>query len=97
MARPAAQAQNLGMRTVSGKVLDASSAPVAGATVFLKEVKSKTIRSYTSTGDGHFYFAQVNKAEDYDLWAEKDGKRSATKTVSSWDSRTDFPAELKLK
>jgi hypothetical protein len=36
-------------------------------------------------------------AEDYDLWAEKDGKKSATRTVSSWDSRADFECELKLK
>jgi hypothetical protein len=46
---------------------------------------------------GHFYFAQVNMAEDYDLWAEKGGKKSATKTVSSWDSRKTFVNDLKLK
>jgi hypothetical protein len=36
-------------------------------------------------------------AEDYELWAEKDGKRTATKTVSSWDARKDFETELKMK
>jgi hypothetical protein len=34
---------------------------------------------------------------DFDLWAEKDGKKSAAKTVSSWDDRKEFVSELKLK
>jgi hypothetical protein len=92
-----AQAQNLGQRVVTGKVVDASSAPVAGATVFLRDLKTKLIRSYTSAADGKFRFTQVNMAEDHELWAEKDGKKSATKTVSSWDTRKEFDCELKLK
>ena len=93
----AAWAQNIGMRTVSGTVLNASSDPVSGATVFLKDEKSKTIRSFVSTADGHFHFAQVDMSIDFDLWAEKDGKKSAIKTVSSWEARKDFIADLKLK
>ncbi len=94
---PQAAAQNLGERTVSGTVLSAASTPVAGATVFLKNEKTKAIRSFTSIENGHFQFSQVNKDQDFDLWAEKDGKKSSVKTVSSWDSRTDFVADLKLK
>ena len=92
-----AQAQNLGERTVSGAVLDSASNPVLGATVFLKNQKSKTIRSFTSVANGHFYFAQVNKADDFDLWAEKNGKKSEVKTVSSWDDRTQFVTDLRMK
>jgi hypothetical protein len=92
-----AHAQNLGERTVTGTVLDAAAEPVQGATVFLKNQKSKTIRSFTSLANGHFYFAQVNKAEDFDLWAEKNGKKSEVKTVSSWDDRSDFVSDLRLK
>lgn len=92
-----AQAQNLGQRVVLGTVVDSGSAPVVGATVFLKDLKSKSIRSYTSAPDGRFRFTQVNMAEDHELWAEKDGKKSATKTVSSWDARKEFETELKLK
>jgi hypothetical protein len=93
----AALAQNTGDRAVSGTVLDDASHPVPGATVFLKDQKTKTIRSFTSIANGHFYFAQVNKVKDFDLWAEKDGKKSAVKTVSSWDARTEFISDLKLK
>ena len=97
LAPPSALAQNLGQRVVSGAVLDADSAPVVGATVFLKNEKTKAIRSYTSTEMGHYYFAQVNMAQDYDLWAEKNGKKSPTKVVSTWDSRKEFVSDLKLK
>ena len=93
----AAQAQNLGQRVVTGSVIDADSATVPGATVFLQNLKTKSIRSYTSVKDGRFRFAQVNMSDDYDLWAEKDGKKSAIKTVSSWDARKEFETELRIK
>jgi Carboxypeptidase regulatory-like domain len=93
----AGRAQNLGQRAVNGSVVDADSTPVVGATVFLRNSKTKSIRSYTSTKEGRFRFVQVNMSEDYDLWAEKDGRKSATKTVSSWDTRKEFECELKLK
>jgi hypothetical protein len=92
-----AQAQNLGQRVVMGAVVDANSVPVASATVFLRDLKSKNLRSYTTTDKGRFRFAQVNMAEDHELWAEKDGKKTAVKTVSSWDTRKEFEVELKLK
>jgi hypothetical protein len=93
----AAWAQNIGMRTVSGTVLNENSQPVPEATVFLRNDKTKTIRSFDSTAEGHFHFAQVDMSTDFDLWAEKDGRKSATKTVSSWDARKDFISDLKLK
>jgi len=96
MAPSSAQAQSTNTRVVSGAVLDGDE-PVTGATVFLKNQKSKSIRSYSSAEKGHFYFAQVTMVDDYDLWAEKGGKKSAVKTVSSWDSRKEFVSDLKLK
>jgi hypothetical protein len=93
----AAQAQNLGQRVVMGAVVDANSAVIPSATVFLKDLKSKAIRSYTTTERGRFRFAQVNMAEDHELWAEKGGKKTAVKTISSWDTRKEFEVELKLK
>ena len=92
-----AHAQNLGQRTVTGAVLTSDSQPVPGATVFLKNQKTKAIRSFTSSRDGRFHFAQVNMSSDFDLWAEKDGRKTAVKTVSSWDARKDFETELRLK
>jgi hypothetical protein len=92
-----AYAQNVGQRSVSGLVVDNDSAPVQGATVFLKNSKTKAIRSYTSASNGRFRFAQVNMTDDYDLWAEKDGKKTPTKTVSSWNASKEYETELKMK
>jgi hypothetical protein len=97
IAVPAAQAQNIGQRVVNGSVFDAESGAVMGATVFLRNTKTKSIRSYTSTKDGRFRFAQVDMSEDFDLWAEKGGKKSPIKTISSWDTRKEVETELKLK
>lgn len=92
-----AEAQNLGQRSVMGTVVDGGSQPVVGATVFLKNQKTKAIRSFTSTKDGRFHFAQVDMSTDFELWAEKEGKKTTVKTVSSWDARKQFETELKMK
>jgi len=92
-----AWAQNFGERVVSGTVVDAKSDPVSGATVFLENEKTKTIRSFDTDAQGHFNFAQVDMSQDFDLWAEKGKLKSATKIVSSWDARTKWVSDLKLK
>lgn len=96
-AAPAAQAQNLGQRVVQGVALDGDSKEVMGATVFLRNSKTKVIRSYTTQQGGRFRFVQVKMSDDYDLWAEKDGKKSTSKTISSWDTRKDVEVELRFK
>ena len=92
-----AAAQNFGQRTIQGKVLDDRDAAVGGATVFLKNLKNRDIKSFTSIADGSFRFAQVGMVDDYEVWAEQGKKRSATKTVSSFDSRKLLEFDLKLK
>lgn len=94
---PQAQAQNIGQRVVSGTVVDDAGTIQVGATVFIKDLKTKSLRSYTTPADGKFRFTQVNMAEDHEVWAEFNGKKSPVKTVSSWDARKLFEVELRLK
>lgn len=91
------QAQNFGQRTIQGKVLGESDSSVAGATVFLQNVKTRGIKSFTSTPDGSFRFAQVGMVDDYEVWAEKGKKKSSVKSVSSFDTRKELNFDLKLK
>jgi hypothetical protein len=92
-----AQAQNFGQRNIQGKVLDDTETPVGGATVFLKNNKTRNVKSFTSTRDGAFRFAQVGMVDDYEVWAESGKKKSPVKTVSSFDSRKQVEFDLKLK
>ena len=97
LAVPAAEAQNFGQRTLQGKVLADTGAPVGGATIFLKNLKTRDVKSFTSTPDGAFRFAQVGMVDDYEVWAELAKKKSAVKTISSFDSRKLLDFDLKLK
>jgi Carboxypeptidase regulatory-like domain len=92
-----AEAQNFGQRIIQGKVVDDTGTLVGGATVFLKNVKTRSVKSFNSTSDGSFRFAQVGMVDDYEVWAEQGKKKSAVKTVSSFDSRKQLDIELKLK
>ena len=88
-----AQAQ----RVVQGKVIGTSGQPQPNAVVYLKNDKSNDIKSFISIKDGSFRFGQLSSDTDYEVWAEYQGKKSASKTVSSFDSRKAFSFELKLK
>lgn len=97
LGAPVAQAQNFGQRTISGKVVDQTETPTGGATVFLKNLKTKNVKSFTSQPDGTFRFAQVGMVDDYEVWAERGKVKSNVRTISSFDSRKEVEFDLKLK
>ncbi len=84
-------------RSVQGKVLGQSDEGKAGAVVYLKDVKTLTIRSAISTQDGTYRFGQLSDGTDYELWAELEGKKSPTRSVSSFDQKKQNIINLKLK
>jgi hypothetical protein len=97
VAQIAAEAQNFGQRTIAGRILVAEEQPVKGATVFLRNLKTRAIRTYTTDEKGHFRFAQISMAEDQEVWAELNGQKTPVKTVSTWDTRKQVDLELTLK
>src|SRR6185312_9949807 len=70
-------------RTVQGKVVDRSDAPIKGAVVYLKDDHTLAVKSAISDDDGSYRFGQLAQNTDYELWATSDGKKSNTKTISS--------------
>jgi hypothetical protein len=83
-------------RTVDGKVLDKSGAPVKGAIVYLKDVRSAQVKSAIALDDGSYRFVQLAQNTDYELWAQIDNRKSKTKAISSFDSRNNFHFTLQI-
>ena len=85
------------LRTVRGVVVDKSTeAPVPSAVVFLRNTRTNAVRSYIADEEGNYRFSGLDPNVDYEIHAEKDGAKSNTRTVSSFDSRKDIVLNLKL-
>jgi len=84
------------LKTVRGVVLDKSENPVPTGVVFLKNLRTNQVRSYIADSQGNYRFSGLDPNSDYELHAEKDGAKSQTRSVSSFDARMDIVLTLKL-
>jgi len=89
-------AQQQAQRVVQGKVEDKSDAGLKGATVYLKDEHTLAVKSYVTGDDFTYRFGQLTQTADYQLWAELNGKKSAVKNISSFDTRAEFNITLKI-
>jgi hypothetical protein len=84
------------LRTVRGIVVDKGESPVQGGVVFLKNLRNNQVRSYIADNEGLFRFSGLDPNADYEVHAEKDGAKSPTRQVSSFDNRKEIVLTLKL-
>lgn len=83
-------------RTVSGQVTDQDDSPLADAVVYLKNTKTLAIKSYISEANGNYHFSSLAPNVDYEVYAEYKDHRSPTRTLSSFDSRSQVTFNLKI-
>ena len=84
-------------KSVSGIVTDAGGSPVPGAVVQLKNTKTLQVRSFIAKEMGEYYFQGLATDVDYELKADFNGKSSATRQLSSFDSHAEAKINLQLK
>ncbi len=83
-------------RTLTGSVLDKSDQPVADAVVYLKNTKTLTVRTFIAQKDGSYRFPGLANNVDYEVYAERNGKKSDTKVLSQFDDRTQARINLRM-
>jgi hypothetical protein len=74
-------------KMLSGVVTDKGDKPIPGAVVYLKNMKTLAVKSFFADKEGAYRFPQLSLYTDYEVYAEKDGKKSSTKSVSQFDDR----------
>ena len=84
------------MRTLQGFVLGNGDSPLADAIVYLKNTKTLSVKTFISEKDGTYRFNALSPNVDYEVYAEYKGKKSGTKTLSSFDSRRQVTINLRI-
>jgi Carboxypeptidase regulatory-like domain len=83
-------------RTLTGKVLDKHDNPVVNSVVYLSNTRTHAVTSYIVGPDGSYQFPQLSPNVDYEVYAQYQGRKSDTKTVSQFDDRKQVNIVLRI-
>ena len=84
------------LRTLNGNVRNKADQVLPGAVVYLKNTKTLSVKSAYTDDKGEFHFHALSPNIDYEVYAEYQGTRSQTKTMSSFDSRAVVNMDLRI-
>lgn len=82
-------------RLLFGKVLDQNDSPVPGAVVYLTNTRTHAVKTYIVSEEGTYRFPGLSTV-DYEVYAEFDGHKSDTKSVSQFDDRPQVYVDLRV-
>ena len=74
------------VRNLSGSITDAGHEPIRGAVVELRNTTTNLVVTYITDASGHYSFKRLNGNTDYEVWVLFRGNRSATRSISKFDS-----------
>jgi hypothetical protein len=83
-------------RLLTGRVADRQDNPLSGAVVYLTDTRTRAIKSFIVSEDGMYRFPALSRNDDYEVYAQFQGKKSDTKTVSQFDDRPQLNINLKI-
>ena len=82
-------------RLLYGKVLDQQDNPVSGAIVYLTNTRTHAVKTYIVGQEGTYRFPGLTNV-DYEVYAQLNGRKSDTKSVSQFDDRSQVYIDLKI-
>ncbi len=74
-------------RSLQGQVMGHNDAPLEKAIVYLKNTRSLAVKTYITDANGNYQFNSLTPNTDYEVYADYNGQKSDTKTLSGFDSR----------
>jgi hypothetical protein len=83
-------------RLLTGKVTDRQDAPLSNAVVYLANTRTRTVKTFIVGQDGTYRFPALSPNVDYEVYAQYNGRKSDTKTVSQFDTRPQLNINLKI-
>jgi len=93
---PSRKSTRITSRTLTGTVLDKGEKPISNAVVYLKNTKTLAMKTYIAQTDGTYRFPELSPNVDYEIFAQKNGKKSNTKTLSQFDDRPAANINLQI-
>lgn len=83
-------------RLLTGKISDRQDNPLASAVVYLSNTRTRAVKTYIVGPDGIYRFPALSLNVDYEVYAQYNGRKSDTKTVSQFDNRQTVNINLKI-
>lgn len=82
-------------RLLLGKVLDQQDNPVVGAIVYVTNMRNHAVKTYIVGQEGTYRFPGLSTV-DYEVYAQYNGHKSDTKSVSQFDDRSEVYVDLRI-
>lgn len=95
-ASPDQKAEKTVGRLLYGKVLDNDDNPLPDAVVYVTNTRTRAVKTYIVGKDGGYRFPALTSAVDYEVYAQFNGKKSDSKSVSQFDDRSQVYLVLKI-
>jgi Carboxypeptidase regulatory-like domain len=83
-------------RLLTGKVTGKQDQVLVNAVVYLSNTRTRAVKSFIVGQDGVYRFPALSLNIDYEVYAQHEGHKSETKTVSQFDTRPSVNINLRI-